>query len=69
MAKKKVTEESVVNEMAVIQMITSTQKKMAKIYARRIHDGVITLDDVKPQTEEYRKYVAQVYFELFGEVL
>lgn len=34
---------------------------MAKIYARLIHWGDITLDDVIPQTEEYREYVRYIY--------
>ena len=70
MARKKNQEtQNKVQEMVSVNMITKPQKSMAKIYARRIHDGAITLDDVKPQTKEYRDYVSQVYFELYGEVL
>ena len=47
--------------------LTALQKAMANLYARQIHAGVKTLDDVKPQTEEYRAYVAAVYRKLFHE--
>lgn len=47
--------------------MTALQKAMANLYARQIHAGVKTLDDVKPQTEEYRAYVAAVYRKLFHE--
>ena len=49
--------------------MTTLQKAMATLYARQIHAGQKTLDDVKPQTEEYRAYVAAVYYKLFHEVL
>lgn len=38
---------------------------MGKIYARQIHSGKITLDDVVPQTEDYRNYVRSVYNIMF----
>lgn len=38
---------------------------MAKIYARQIHQGQKTLDDIKPQYQEYRDYVAEVYYQMF----
>ena len=38
---------------------------MGRIYARQIHRGEITLDDVIPQTEEYRNYVRNVYNAMF----
>ena len=47
--------------------MTALQKAMANLYARQIHAGTKTLDDVKPQTEEYRAYVAAVYRKLFHE--
>lgn len=47
--------------------MTALQKAMAKTYARQIHAGTITLDDVKPQTEEYRAYVAMVYKQIYHE--
>ena len=47
--------------------MTALQKAMAKLYARQIHAGKMTLDDVKPQTEEYRAYVAAVYRQMFHE--
>lgn len=49
--------------------MTALQKAMAKTYARRIHAGEMTLDDVKPQTAEYRAYVCLVYKQLFNEDL
>ena len=49
--------------------MTALQKAMATLYARQIHAGQKTLDDVKPQTAEYRAYVAAVYYQLFHEVL
>ena len=49
--------------------MSALQKAMAKLYARQIHAGVKTLDDVKPQTAEYRAYVAAVYRQLFDEEL
>ena len=51
--------------MALIRL----QEAMAPIYARMIHWGRITLDDVNPQTEEYREYVKRVYRDLFLEEL
>lgn len=45
--------------------MTALQKSMAKIYARAIHRGSRTLDDVRPQTEEYRAYVIAVYKQLY----
>lgn len=45
--------------------MTALQKAMAKVYARAIHNGTKTLDDVKPQTEEYRAYVIAVYKKLY----
>ena len=38
---------------------------LGRIYARQIHRGEITLDDVIPQTEEYRNYVRNVYNAMF----
>lgn len=38
---------------------------MGRIYARQIHRGEITLDDVTPQTEDYRNYVRNVYNTMF----
>jgi hypothetical protein len=49
--------------------MTALQKAMAKQYAYAIHDKRRTLDDVKPQTAEYRAYVAAVYYQLFHEEL
>jgi hypothetical protein len=49
--------------------MSALQKAMATLYARQIHAGTKTLDDVKPQTAEYRAYVAAVYRQLFGEEL
>ena len=49
--------------------MNALQKVMAKQYAYAIHDGRRTLDDVKPQTPEYRAYVAAVYKQMFGEDL
>jgi hypothetical protein len=49
--------------------MTALQKAMAKQYAYAIHDKRRTLDDVKPQTAEYRAYVAAVYKEMFHEDL
>ena len=49
--------------------MTALQKAMAKQYAYAIHDGRRTLDDVKPQTPEYRAYVCLVYKQMFGEDL
>ena len=49
--------------------MTILQQAMAKLYARQIHAGTKTLDDVKPQTEEYRAYVIAVYSQLFHEEL
>ena len=49
--------------------MTILQKAAAKIYAQAIHDGKKTLDDVRPQTDEYRAYVASVYFQMFHEVI
>ena len=46
-------------------MITALQKSMASIYARQIHSGEKTLDNVKPQTQEYRMYVGSVYYQKF----
>lgn len=54
---------------AMTAMITALQKAMAKQYAYAIHDKRRTLDDVKPQTAEYRAYVAAVYKEMFHEDL
>ena len=45
------------------------QQAMAILFARQIHGGTKTLDDVKPQTEEYRAYVIAVYRQLFHEEL
>lgn len=50
-------------------MITALQKRMAKIYARKIYNCQMTLDDVKPQTEEYREYVKAVYKEMYNQEL
>lgn len=50
-------------------MLTKLEKAMAPIYARRIHSGKMTLDEVIPQTEEYRQYVSYVYYDLFREEL
>ena len=47
--------------------MTALQKAMANLYARQIHAGTKTLDDVKPQTAEYRAYVAAVYRQLYHE--
>ncbi len=50
--------------------MTALQKAMAKIYAMQIHAGKKTLDDVIPQTEEYRAYVTVVYHQMYpNEVL
>ena len=49
--------------------MTALQKAMANLYARQIHAGTKTLDDVKPQTAEYRAYVSAVYYQLYHEVL
>jgi hypothetical protein len=49
--------------------MNALQKAMAKQYAYAIHDGRRTLDDVKPQTEEYRAYVKAVYKQMFHEDL
>lgn len=49
--------------------MTALQKAMANLYARQIHAGTKTLDDIKPQTAEYRAYVALVYRQLFNEDL
>lgn len=49
--------------------MTVLQKAMANLYARQIHAGAKTLDDVRPQTAEYRAYVAEVYYQLFHERL
>lgn len=51
------------------KLVKQMQKAAAKIYARQIHAGKLTLDDVIPQTEEYREYVKQCYFELYHEQL
>jgi hypothetical protein len=45
--------------------MTALQKAMANLYARQIHAGTKTLDDVKPQTAEYRAYVTAVYHKLY----
>ena len=49
--------------------MTALQKAMAILYARQIHARQKTLDDVKPQTLEYRAYVQAVYRQLFHEEL
>ncbi len=49
--------------------MTTLQKAMATLYARQIHAGRKTLDDIKPQTPEYRAYVQAVYRQLFHEEL
>ena len=49
--------------------MTALQKAMANLYARQIHAGTKTLDDVRPQTDEYRAYVAYVYYQLYKEVI
>ena len=49
--------------------MTALQKAMANLYARQIHSGAKTLDDVKPQTPEYRAYVSEVYYQLYHERL
>jgi hypothetical protein len=49
--------------------MNALQKAMAKQYAYAIHDGRRTLDDVRPQTEEYRAYVKAVYKQMFHEDL
>ena len=49
--------------------MNALQKAMATLYARQIHAGAKTLDDVRPQTAEYRAYVAEVYYQLFHERL
>ena len=49
--------------------MTALQKAMANLYARQIHAGTKTLDDVKPQTAEYRAYVAEVYYQIYHERL
>ena len=49
--------------------MTALQKAMANLYARQIHAGTKTLDDIKPQTAEYRAYVAAIYYQLYHEVL
>lgn len=49
--------------------MTALQKAMAILYARQIHARQKTLDDVKPQTPEYRAYVQAVYRQLFHEEL
>lgn len=36
---------------------------MGYIYARRIHDGAITLDDVKPK---YKQATIDAYWDLYG---
>ena len=45
------------------------QKAMAKIYAMEIHKGKKTLDDVKPNTDEYKNYVREVYYQMYKEEL
>lgn len=45
------------------------QKAAGKLYARQIRAGKRTLDDVIPQTEEYRQYVRQCYYEIYHEEL
>ena len=47
--------------------MTALQKSMANIYARQIHSGEKTLDDIKPQTQEYRLYVSSVYRKKFNK--
>ncbi len=49
--------------------MSALQKAIAKNYAMAIHQGKKTLDDVKPQTAEYRAYVAQVYYQMYKEEL
>ena len=49
--------------------MTALQKAMANLYARQIHAGTKTLDDIKPQTDEYRAYVSYVYYQLYKEVI
>lgn len=51
------------------ELFKKLQKSMGKIYARQIHAGRCTLDEVKPQTEEYREYVRQCYYEIYHEEL
>jgi hypothetical protein len=45
--------------------MTALQKAMANLYATQIHNGKKTLDDVRPQTAEYRAYVAMVYYQKY----
>lgn len=45
------------------------QKCMASIYAINIHNGKVTLDDVRPQTPEYREMVRQAYYNMYHEEL
>ena len=45
--------------------MTALQKAAAKVYATSIHNGKRTLDDVKPQTAEYRAYVMAVYHQMY----
>lgn len=47
--------------------MTALQKAAAKIYAKAIHDGKKTLDDIRPQTEEYRAYVTAIYRQMYHE--
>ena len=43
---------------------------LAKIWARRIHDGAKTIDDVRDKYgEEGVQQVEQAYFALYGEPL
>ena len=46
--------------------MTTLMKSMAKIYARQIHECKITINDVKPQTKEYQKYIKKIYKEIYG---
>ena len=41
-------------------------KAIAKIYARRIHDGAFRFENVP---EKYKDPVRSAYFDLFGEEL
>lgn len=49
--------------------MTALMKSMAKIYVRKIHECKMTLDDVKPQTKEYQKYIKKIYKETYGQKL
>ena len=45
--------------------MTALQKAMANIYIRQLHNGEVTLDDVKPQTDEYKMYLSVLYQKKF----